>query len=200
MRNRDCLGLVVAGLLTAGLAGGCNVHQAYPGPRRPADQVAMIHALEHSVDANGKYPGLYNTGIDKIDGNEIGSGKTHVEVLPGRHTVGLSYVRRIPWYVDTITRMVVINMNTPTPRQVSFDAAAGRQYVVIKVLCADAECTRGGPWGKKKHCRVFVEDAATGSTVAEQFYVYDPNRPMEAWGRDYGWWPRESAGAVPNER
>ncbi|MGB2824038.1 MAG: hypothetical protein WBF17_23875 [Phycisphaerae bacterium] len=191
MRDRDCLGLIVAGLLTGILSSGCNIHQAYPGPRRPADQVAMIRGTDFSAEAVRKHVGLVDAGIDRVDGKEIGSGKTRVEVLPGRHTVELSWLRNIPWYVDPFTKVIAINMTMPTPRKVSFDAAAGREYVVSKVVCADVECTRpASNQPEQKGCCVFVEDAGTGSVVAQQFYVHDPNRPFTAWGQDYPWFPR----------
>jgi hypothetical protein len=70
----SALSLLIVVLLFA----GCTYHKAYQGPSLPADKVARIHGVV----------GVSKVYIDTVDGM---SGYTcyRVEVLPGRHTIGV---------------------------------------------------------------------------------------------------------------
>ncbi len=88
--------LLVCGLLTAS---GCATYRAYPGPRRPATEIAVLMI---SVD------GLH------IDGEPVSPTNVHkVELPPGAHELQWSY--RYPnGYVEAMV--------------LGFEAAAGRRY------------------------------------------------------------------------
>ena len=96
MRSWTGFMLLVCGLLTAS---GCATYRAYPGPRRPATEIAVVMI---SVD------GLH------VDGAPVSPTNVHkLELPPGAHELLWSY--RYPnGYVETM--------------ELDFEAAAGQRY------------------------------------------------------------------------
>ena len=94
---RNCVGIVLmaCGVMTAS---GCATYRAYPGPRRPTAQIAVVMV---SVD------GLH------VDGDETASNVNKVELAPGAHELQWSY--RYPnGYVEAMV--------------LDFEALAGQRY------------------------------------------------------------------------
>ncbi len=96
MRSSIGFALLVCGLLSAS---GCATYRAYPGPRRPSTEIAVLLI---SVD------GLH------VDGEPVSPTNVHkVELPPGAHELQWSY--RYPnGYVETMG--------------LDFEAAAGQRY------------------------------------------------------------------------
>jgi hypothetical protein len=94
---------------------GCTTTVMYPGPRRPAQEVAVLTNDD--------------TAIDVLDGQEFmhlhSQNNARYEVLPGRHRLGVSVfaVSANPGGYGDIER-------SPTTIFVCLDAEAGHTYVV----------------------------------------------------------------------
>lgn len=56
--------------------------QHYPGPPRPQEQVAVIEGADRFIVF-----GAYGVDLISVDGSKVGDGS--VQVLPGKHTVGV---------------------------------------------------------------------------------------------------------------
>lgn len=70
-------------LLALLAASGCGTLQIYPGSRRPPEEVARIEAAASDLGIAS----LDHVEVLSVDGEEIGSYRDSVEVLPGLHVV-----------------------------------------------------------------------------------------------------------------
>jgi hypothetical protein len=99
--------------LTAAI--GCATTVMYPGPRRPAHEIAVLTNED--------------TAIDVLDGQELfhvhSQNAARYEVLPGRHLLGISVfdVKVYPGGYGDIER-------SPNTIFVCLDAEAGHTYVI----------------------------------------------------------------------
>jgi hypothetical protein len=83
-------------VLAFGLA-GCVV-QAYPGPRRPSNQVALIETT--------------GTKLTGVDGDAVHGSKA--EVLPGRHGLAVKLDDDVPgWHLYSVHSLVVCFVARP---------------------------------------------------------------------------------------
>jgi hypothetical protein len=116
---------------------GCMTTVMYPGPRRSADEVAVLTNDD--------------TAIDVLDGQAFrhvhSQNAARYEVLPGRHVLGISIfaVTVNPGGYGDIER-------SPNTIFVCLDAQAGHTYVI-------------GYEGREAHWRPVVTDEKTRATV-----------------------------------
>lgn len=103
-------GLALA-LLAAALA-GCATQRTYPGPKRPEADVARIVG---SPALNAGLP--IEAVIRKVDGTVIGVVYSHVQVLPGPHTI----------LVDCLMPA----QHTTVRFELPLEASAGERYVLV---------------------------------------------------------------------
>ncbi len=67
------------------LFGCATQYRAYDGPQLSPDKVAIIKGAENFL------PGTTTLGVVSIDGKSLSPYKTNVEILPGRHIIGVHY-------------------------------------------------------------------------------------------------------------
>jgi len=131
--------------MCAGLAcylSGCSVTQGYPGPRRPRDEVARISRTLHFWLFAAKIIELRTIDGEWVKGGEI-------EVLPGIHTVAVSYFSDVANFVQWSNELCSITL----------DMKAGHSYQANGEFLLTENA-----W----HC--WVEDAETGERVEGVFY------------------------------
>jgi len=107
--------LVVAIVIT-----GCAATQAYDGPPRPREQVAVITGMSGWE--------ITNMGIAarviKIDGKELAEASSKIELLPGKHEIEVEcWMQRVP----------------PSTNVNSIDAEAGADYLIF-IGAKDGKC------------------------------------------------------------
>jgi hypothetical protein len=79
-------GVIVALLGAAALLAGCTGHQRlYEGAQLPPERIAVIKG------SIGVLPGSSSVSIMSVDGKRLSPYAEQVEVLPGRHVLGLQY-------------------------------------------------------------------------------------------------------------
>lgn len=125
-----------------GLVSGCTLALTplYPGPRLPAAQVAQIASNEDFYVFADKF-----VRIVSVDGNKC---DLDVEVLPGRHLVGLAY--------DGAAANVAVASLRPC--YVPLQAEAGHRYKVYG---------ESSYW--KRSWRCWITDVATGQRTEGLF-------------------------------
>lgn len=143
-RARFCWGMhrLVVALLLVALNSGCAI-KMYSGPSLPKERIAILYRTTNSAinKVDGKWPGFVTTS-------------TPIHLLPGEHTVTVHFSK--PTSLGTIHSLEPIN--------VTFDAAAGRQYEVIAQ--GDATGWRAAIRDRATQERVDVETRTLDTTVA----------------------------------
>jgi hypothetical protein len=119
------------------VAAGCTTTVAYPGPRRPAKEVAVLENSE--------------TAIDVLDGQPFehlhSQTGARYEVLPGRHAIGVSL------FISSVTPGIGADIEkSDTMASGCLDAQAGHTYII-------GHEARGPDW------RPVITDAATRARV-----------------------------------
>jgi hypothetical protein len=94
---------------------GCVAMQMYPGPMRPDDEIAKIVPKIGVYGVAGK-----EIAVVSFDGGVVGEPYAVLEVLPGKHLVGVRYEGT----VGSVT------MSNGVPCFVVISAEAGRHYQV----------------------------------------------------------------------
>jgi hypothetical protein len=91
---------------------GCTT-VVYGGPRRPAEQVAVVHAG-------------FQTKLTRIDGRSVKDERNdqRFEILPGKHVISFVIYR-----VD-MPLFVMRRTTWTSPTSVCFTASAGREYTI----------------------------------------------------------------------
>ena len=64
---------------------GCAAHQAYDGPKLPSDKVAVVNGVTNIL------PGTTSLSISSVDGKPLSPYQGSIEVLPGKHVIGVQY-------------------------------------------------------------------------------------------------------------
>ena len=118
---------------------GCASTQVYTGPKRPAEDVAIVTTalFESFYFVGGTALWFYS-----VDGNTEVAGGNKVEVLPGRHHIAFQIFSGVGPYSGSINGSIVLN------------AEAGGRYQ----LHADHD---DAGW------RAWIVDKATGETVSD---------------------------------
>ena len=93
----------------AAACGGCLSTQLYEGPKLPSDEVARISG-DPLVTAGSPITAV----LRKVDDQELGLGRTSVEVLPGAHTL--------------IVDCKIAETKSVSRHSVEAEVAAGRHY------------------------------------------------------------------------
>jgi hypothetical protein len=82
-------GLVLCGLIVCGLAACGGAKRVYEGPRMPADEVAHVTIKDGPISAEERFKAKLIT----FDGVPARSTYTELEVLPGEHTLHVTWER-----------------------------------------------------------------------------------------------------------
>ena len=126
-----------AALLFSFVLSGCGTMQAYPGERRPPDQVALIKV--------GGWAELLS-----VNGQELASDEDKAEVLPGSHTITTRVVAPAGYQRTLISNAVILNLDT----------LAGHIYEIYGA-------TFGGGWFKPPTgFTIWIQDKESKEVVA----------------------------------
>jgi hypothetical protein len=99
----------LAWLVAAAACGGCLSTQLYDGPKLPSDDVARITG-DPLITAGSPITAI----LRKVDDQELGLGRTSVEVLPGPHTL--------------VVDCKIAETKSVSRHSIEADVAAGRHY------------------------------------------------------------------------
>ena len=137
LRITACLAALVAGSVLS----GCGTMQAYPGDRRPRDQVALIKSGFHFGEQGE---------LLSVDGQELASNENKAEVLPGPHTITARL--RVPHgsNVTYFSSAITLNLN----------AEAGHTYELF------GEASGGGWLKAPTKFTIWIRDKESKAVVA----------------------------------
>jgi len=146
MKTAQVFGLSLLSGYCLILAGcGETTVRTYPGPPRPASEVAVLQLGP-------------DVGIFSIDGDSFNVEKlTDIELLPGSHTVKAVYFKAPSQAVAGDQQSAASGLQSEQPLHLVFEAVAGRMYRLIGSLEEKTISTEG---------RVEIRDIATGYIMA----------------------------------
>lgn len=128
--------------------------RAYPGPKRPDAEIATIESDTAMYGFWG-----WSIRVVQVDGVDVGELDSAVEVLPGEHTVAITY------FSDTAGMMMIGRH----PCFVTFQAVPGRRYRVSGEASLSDNDWRG-----------WIEDRTSGTRLGCVHAAARPGRPGQA--------------------
>jgi len=104
----------------------CTTMQAYPGPKLPREQIAVIERRAHYFAL------IYGLTIyvGTIDGAVVDATASEIEILPGLHELTLIGQATHPLWA---TPLVLLMKPKFAPNELAFRAEAGRNYKLVTV-------------------------------------------------------------------